>query len=252
MRFLVRAVAVLALATLLSGCTTVFGRQYEYEEQWTLSTDGSAVVLIDASLPALVALRGLPFNPSPSALLEASMVRRVFEQAGCNVASVGQPWRRAGRRFVQVRIVVDDVLKAGTCGVLAWSSYTFNRTASAIQYSQIVGASAGGNPGTPNWNGSELVAIKLHLPSRITYHNVVLLDSDAKGDIERGNILTWEEHLADRLAGKPIAVDVKMDPESILYRTLWLFAGAFVAAMLVLTLIVWWVIRKGRAMHART
>ena len=37
-----------------------------------------------------------------------------------------------------------------------------------------------------------------------------------------------------------------MDATSILYTTLWLFAGAFAAAVVVLCLIVWWTVRRGR------
>ena len=36
-----------------------------------------------------------------------------------------------------------------------------------------------------------------------------------------------------------------MDRQSILYRTLWLFAGAFAAAVLLLVGIIWWTMRKG-------
>ena len=38
-----------------------------------------------------------------------------------------------------------------------------------------------------------------------------------------------------------------MQTESILYRTLWLFGGTFIAAMLVLAVVIWWVSRKGRS-----
>jgi hypothetical protein len=37
-----------------------------------------------------------------------------------------------------------------------------------------------------------------------------------------------------------------MDAESILYRTLWLFAGAFLAAVLVIVGLVWLTIRRAR------
>ena len=37
-----------------------------------------------------------------------------------------------------------------------------------------------------------------------------------------------------------------MESQSILYRTLWLFAGAFSAAVIVLALLVWWTMRRGR------
>jgi hypothetical protein len=37
-----------------------------------------------------------------------------------------------------------------------------------------------------------------------------------------------------------------METQSILYRTLFLFAGTFLAAMALLAAIVWWILRKGR------
>jgi hypothetical protein len=42
-------------------------------------------------------------------------------------------------------------------------------------------------------------------------------------------------------------MEARMETESILYRTLWLFGGTFISAMAVLALIVWWVSRKGRS-----
>jgi hypothetical protein len=159
---------------------------------------------------------------------------------------VSQPWIHRARRFVQVRLIVPDVRRAGTCGVLAWSSYAFDREGSVLHYHQVVGAPAGGNPGAPKWDGRELVAIKLHVPSRVRYHNVRRLEDGVVGDIERGNILTWESRLSDRLAGTPIDVDVKMDPQSILNQTLWLFGGAFLAAAIVMSGLIWWTVRRGR------
>ncbi len=41
-----------------------------------------------------------------------------------------------------------------------------------------------------------------------------------------------------------------MDRQSILHRTLWLFAGAFTAAVLVLVGLVWWTMRRGRESEA--
>jgi hypothetical protein len=73
------------------------------------------------------------------------------------------------------------------------------------------------------------------------------LDRDEPGDVARGNILTWEQHLADRRAGKPVHMDVRMETESILRHTLTLFAGAFFAAVAMLGAVVWLTVRKGRA-----
>ena len=92
-------------------------------------------------------------------------------------------------------------------------------------------------PGTlknVGWDGSEIVAFRLHLPSRILEHNARDLETNEPTGIHRGNILAWEQHLADRLDGRPVTIEVRMDSQSILYRTLLLFAGAFAAAVLTL------------------
>jgi hypothetical protein len=95
------------------------------------------------------------------------------------------------------------------------------------------------------WTGSELVAFRLHLPSRILDHNARDLEEDVPIDVQRGNILSWEQRLPDRLDGQPIAIQVRMEAGSILHRTLWLFFGAFAAAVLLLGGIVWLTVRKG-------
>jgi len=88
--------------------------------------------------------------------------------------------------------------------------------------------------------GTELVAVRLHLPSRIEYHNAPL-------GVERGNILSWEQPLRDRLQGQPLTIEVRMQAQSILYRTLTVFGLALLAAVLMMGGIVLWVRKKGRA-----
>ena len=120
-------------------------------------------------------------------------------------------------------------------------------------YQQTVGASAL-RPGTLKnygWKGNELVAFRLHMPSRIISHNARDIDTSSGSAVQRGNILAWEQLLTDRLDGRPIAIEVRMDRQSILYTTLWLFAGAFGAAVLVIGLMIWLTIRKG-AREAQT
>jgi hypothetical protein len=96
-------------------------------------------------------------------------------------------------------------------------------------------------------NGDEIVAFRLHLPSHIRYHNARDIDTGNPRTIQRGNILTWEQRLSDRLQGTPIQIEVRMDSESILYRTLSLFAVAFVAALGALGFLIWLTMRRGRA-----
>jgi hypothetical protein len=246
-----RVGAALVMLALISACRLPFGREYEYEEQLYLDVDGSASVIVDASIAALVALRGLPLDASLGARIDPMQIRTLFESVGCRVLRVGQPWSRHGRRFVQVRVAADDIARLGACGPLAWSTYTFERKDGSIRFEQKVSSASGTAPPNVNWTGQELVAFRMHLPSKILKHNVRRLSDNATGEVERGNILTWEQRLADRRAGVPLDMEVTIGPQSILYRTLRLFAGSFVAAVMVLLALIWWTIRKGRAMRMR-
>lgn len=243
--------AALAIAILtIAACSSPFGKQYEYEEQIYLSIDGRATVVIDASIPSLVALHRLPLDPSLSSGVDRDQVRRLFATAGCDDVRVGQPWVRQGRRFVQVRVATADVNQLKSCGPLAWSTYRLTRDEATLSYEQVVGPPVAGDPGNVNWKGNELVAFKLHLPSRIVFHNVKRLEDGSNGEAERGNILTWEQRLSDRRAGQPVQMLVRMDAESILVRTLSLFAGAFAAALLLIGGLIWWTMRRARKRQA--
>lgn len=252
------AATLIWLTTACSG-GAIFGKQYEYEEDLTLGIDGSATLVVNASLPALAALRGLPVPEDPSASMDADGIRAMFETPVTDVTRVSRSWRRAGRRFVQVRISVDDIRRLSEAPPFAWSTYQFGPGAGASSglpaedgrfvYRQVVGDSAF-KPGTlknVGWRGNELVAFRLHLPSRITWHNARDLVTDQPAEIKRGNILAWEQYLSDRLDGRPIEIQVQMESESILHRTLWLFAGAFLAAVLVLVGLIWWTVQRGKS-----
>jgi hypothetical protein len=200
-------------------------------------------------LPALVALRGLPIDSARTARFDALEFRRLYESMGCRVLRVGRPWYRHARRFVQVRLQAADVSALSRCGALGWSTYEFRRAGETIQFRQQVSKAAGGDPGAVNWTGDELVAFRMHLPSKVLFHNVRRLSDNATGDVERGNILTWEQRLSDRRAGLPLDMQVTMDPQSILHRTLWLFFGSFAAAVAFLAALIWWTVRKGRKLQ---
>lgn len=229
-----------------AACSSPIGRFYEYEEQLYLDVDGSARVIVSASVPALVALRNLPLDAAPRARVDREAVRAAYESAGCQDVRVGQPWIRRGRHFVQIRFAVAHLDDLEACGPLAWSSYDLRPDGEVIQFEQTVGPPAGSRPPDVNWDGSEIVAFKLHVPSRISFHNVKRLEDGANASPGRGNILTWEQWLSDRLAGQPVEMAVTMGAESILKRTLLLFAGAFAAAVLVLVALVWFTVRRAR------
>jgi hypothetical protein len=60
----------------------------------------------------------------------------------------------------------------------------------------------------------------------------------------------WEQPLTDRLRGVPLELEARMQPQSILYRTLWLFGLTFIAVAVVFVLIIWWVLRRGQPAEA--
>src|ERR1700704_5743805 len=134
--------AALALATaILTACGSggLF-RQYEYEEEIYLSLDGSATVYVNSSLAALNALRGTSFDLSPNARVDTDAVRAYYSTANTRVARVRQS-RRSNRRFVHVRLDVDDLRRLNEAAPFAWSSYQFRQDGALDVYRQSVGGS---------------------------------------------------------------------------------------------------------------
>jgi hypothetical protein len=236
------AVVLAFLAAIASSCGagSLF-KQYEYEEEMYLSLDGSATVYVNSSIAALNALRGTHFDTSPAARVDRDGIREYFSSGDAHVTRVASS-RRSGRRFVHVRLDVDDVRRLGRTGPFAWSSYRLDREGDQYVFKQAVGPAAGNDDGSQRWTGSELVAFRLHLPSKIEFHNT-------RRDIGRGNILVWEQLLSDRVRGVPLTLDARMQTQSILYRTLWLFGFTFVAVALVFVGVIWWVLKRGRVIE---
>jgi hypothetical protein len=246
-----RAVAMLLVAGALLGAAAcgggtggVFKKQYEYEEELYLSLDGSATVNVNASVPALVALRGADLPVDPRARLDRAKVRAFFAGPGVEVTKVSLS-RRDRRRFVHVSLDVADIRRLPQVAPFAWSKYRLTRGAQMVQFEQVIGAAAGRPVGDVGWTGGELVAFRMHIPSRIT-------DNNASEPTQRGNILVWEQPLSDRLRGAPLDLQVAMEPRSILYSTLLLFGGTIVAAAITFAVVIWWVARRGRDTEAAT
>jgi hypothetical protein len=240
------AAALLFLVVACGACGGLLGKQYEYEEDVTIALDGSATLTVNASIAALVALRGLDLDPEADRV-DRDRIRALYDTDVTDVRRVSRPWRRNGRRFVQVRVETSDIRRLSEAAPFSWSRYELTSAGGEHVFKQTVGPSAfkAGTLKNVGWDGSELVAFRLHLPSRILEHNSRDVDTDETNSVQRGNIVAWEQHLADRLDGKPVTIAVRMSSQSILYRTLWLFGGAFAAAVLVLGGLIWFAMRKG-------
>jgi hypothetical protein len=231
-------IAFIVFAALVSAsCRGTFSRKYEYEEDVYLYVDGSATVYVNASVPALVALRGVDLDTSPRARFDRGKLRAMFESPFTQVESVTGS-RRDNRRYVHLRINVPDVGKLEEAAPFAWSQYALERDGDLLKYRQQVGPSAARAVGDAGWTGAELVAIRLHLPSRVPFHNA------PSKEIERGNIIRWEQTLADRMRGQPIDIEVHMEAQSILVRTLALFGSMVALAALTFAVVIWLVMRR--------
>jgi hypothetical protein len=232
-----RVAALALVAATAVACGGGFFRQYEYEEDMYLSLDGSATVYVNSSAPALDALRGASFATSPNAPIDRQQIRAFFTTGVTHVTEVSTS-RRSNRRFIHVRVEVDDVRRLGEAAPFAWSTYRLDRGDGLDVYRQSIGRAANKSVGNVGWTGGEFVAFRLHLPSKITYHNTL------PANVRRGNILVWEQSLDDRLHGVPLVLDARMETQSILYRTLWLFGATLVAVAATFGLVIWWVLRR--------
>jgi hypothetical protein len=246
-RAVLAAAALAATAAFAVSCAEGgrgdFFRQYEYEEEVYLSLDGTATVYVHSSLAALNALRGTTFDTSPNAPLDRDAVREFFSTPVTGVNGRVNASRRRTRRFVHVRLEVAEIERLAEAAPFAWSRYEFRRDGELYVFRQRVGAPARPASVAPDdvgWNGEEIVAFRLHLPSRIAYHN-------SENEVGRGNILSWEQPLTARLNGAPIVVDARMESESILYSTLRLFGITAAAVALTFVFIIWWTVRRAPA-----
>ncbi len=224
------------------GGTNLF-RPYEYEEEIYLSLDGSATVYVNASIPALNALRGTSFDQNPTARVDRDAIRRYFSSPTTHVAPV-RTSRRSGRRFVHVRLDADDIRTLNAVKPFAWSTYRFRRVGDEFAFEQTIQGAAVKDVGNVGWRDRDLVAFRVHLPSKITSDNT-------RRDIGRGNILVWEQPLGERLRGVPLTMQARMQTQSILYRTLWIFGATLASVTVLFVAVIWWVLRRGRtAQHA--
>jgi hypothetical protein len=229
------ALALVLLSVLLSlACANVIARKYEYEEEIFLALDGSATVYVNASVPALVALRGFKLPLDPNARLDRALVRDLYTTPATTVESVTLS-RREGRRYVHLRLDVPDIQRLGEAPPFAWSAYRYLEGDATFEFGQQIDEAAGTAVGDVGWDGDELVAVRVHLPSVITEHN-----SPAR-KVERGNIVVWEQPLSERLKGVPLTIEATMQKESILFRTLALFGGMAVLVVFTFVGFIWFV-----------
>src|SRR3954469_21664255 len=120
------ALLAIVLATVTAACAgrSPLGPEYEYEEDLTLSMDGSATLVVNASIAALDALKGLSFNPDAAARTDQlrDQVRAAYESPYASVGRIST-WTRRGRRFVGIHLSVPDIRALPKAAPFAWAKY---------------------------------------------------------------------------------------------------------------------------------
>ena len=207
-----------------------------------LSLDGSATIYVNSSIAALNALRGTSFDTRPRARIDRDAVRQYF--------TTPVDARHARHHVPPPRPPVSctSASRPTTCGSwvraapFAWSSYSLARPGRSrrLQAGGRGQAGRGARTEDADWTGDELVAFRIHVPSVVEYHNA------GPANLRRGNIVVWEQSLGDRLRGAPLELEVRMQPQSILYRTLILFASMFAAVAVLFGVVIWRIVRAGQ------
>ena len=188
---------------------------------------------VNASVAALVALRGLSLPLDPNARLDRTIVRDIYNTPVSRVASVTTS-RREGRRYVHLRIEVDDIRRLGEAAPFAWSTYRYLE-GDTFEFGQHVQASAGKEVGNVGWGGDELSGCACTCPARSQTTTHLRAGSSA------ATSLCGNSRWRSAVKGTPLEVQARMEKESILFRTLALFGAMGVLVVFTFIAAIWFV-----------
>ena len=226
----------------------LFGKVYEYEEDLYLSLDGSAELIVNASIPALVTLRGLdlPLDPAAQARPRRDP-RRVHVAADRGHAR--QPAVAPARAALRAdpRCASTDIRKlTDAAPVLVVARTSWPRRTALVVYRQTCRRISACGRARSERRLDRRRARRVPAPPA---------EQDRLAQRARPRDQRAKRHRArkhpgvgaapDRSARRTaLSIEVRMDRQSILHRTLWLFAGAFLPPSSSLRF-VWLTIRKG-------
>jgi hypothetical protein len=237
MRPLTRAILAL-LAVSLSGCV-----RYEYEHEVWLEVDGSGSLYVTGRPALWAAFKGVGRPEDPEKTISHEALRRLFESSGLRVRRVLRT-RRSGQTYYFVSADFKDVNALGGTPAFPDLTLALKREGQELRFEgawtppqQI--------PQVDDADRVGLMAVRLHLPSKVYEHK------NAFAGVERGNILTWRQDVAQGLAGHPLEVGARMDRRSILLTTVALFGEALLAAVAFVALLVYLAYRRGRKLLAQ-
>lgn len=227
-----RLAAFLLLAAGLRGCVV-----YEYEHEFWLKVDGSGSVYVTGRPELWRAFKGLQVEGQDPDQMRAA-ARTLFERSGLRVRRVTVT-RRHGRSYLFVSADFDDV--NALPGKPAFPDLAIGlrplgeRLRLEGRWSRPSGLEHG-----PPVDSAGLMAVRFHLPSKVYGHD------NADLGVERGNIVSWRQGVGQALGGQPVGFGATLDPRSILWSTVGLFAAAIALGLGILAVALLLVFRRGR------
>ncbi len=234
-----RLAALLLAAAAFRACT-----HYEYEHEIWLRVDGSGEVNVTGRPALWTAFKGIPLDEKgdPEAMRQAA--RELFERSGLEVSRVRIVTRR-GHKYLFVSATFRDVNRISYSPAFPDLRLGLRREGGRLQlagsWQRPIEAPPGGEK-----DGEGLMAVRFPLPSKVYGHR------NAVFGVERGNILAWRQETKQALDGGRLEFGAEMDPRSILFSTVMLFAGAVVLAAVLLAFGLWALVRRGRRDLARS
>jgi hypothetical protein len=231
-----RLAACVLLAAGIHGCTV-----YEYEHEIWLRVDGSGSISVTGRPELWVAFKGLGRADDPEGTATREAARALFERSGLSVRRVTLT-HRGGRPYLFVSADFKDVNRLA--GSPAFPDLTLSLRPEGERL-RLEGAWArpverAERPGQTDG----LMAVRFHLPSKVYEHR------NAADGVERGNIVAWRQEVTEGLAGRRLDVGAVMDPRSILWSTVGLFALTIVGGLGLLALALFLAFRRGRREQA--
>jgi hypothetical protein len=232
-----RAGLLTLAVVLLCGCS-----RYEYEQEFWLKVDGSGSLNVSGRPALWAAFKGVGQPEDPEKTISNDELRRLFEGSGLRVRRVLRT-RRAGHTYFHVSAEFKDVNALGGSAAFPDLTLALRREPEALRLAGVWSRPASrGEVLASDREG--LMALRFHLPSKVYEHK------NAADGVERGNILSWRQDVAQGLDGQPLEFGARMDRRSILLAAVTLFGEAVLAAVLVIALLLYLVYRRGRRLLA--
>jgi hypothetical protein len=205
------------------GCT-----RYEYEEEAFVQVDGAGTIRVSGSSEILESIAGRKLD-------SVETLAPLVIGDGVSLVSKRET-ERGHRRFFHVEARFDDWndLCRGSwfqdrrCGLRIEE----NETELLFSFPTTRGTGAAIDP------EAEL-AVRVHFPGTVRYQN-------ARGDVERGNIVSWRRSARDYFSGAPHEIEARFDRESILSDALRILLLAVVLVVATVSIAIVLMVRKGR------